>query len=130
VSLPRRYDSPNDPDLGPRANNVCVIDQEPSDSLQIYYKAWHEHVYDPERRKPGAVVPSIDERFLAAIDSARAEDLLRRVHALHAEAGRVPDPGGPLDNYIRALDEWAHSHPEVDPQSVHWITTRLIRSVM
>ena len=49
------------------------------------------------------------------------------VRALQAEADRVPDPGGPVKNYIDALHAWAATHPEVDPNEMGAITSPLIR---
>jgi len=49
------------------------------------------------------------------------------IRALQDEADRVPDPGGPLTNYIDALRAWAATHPEIDPSAMRTITDPLIR---
>jgi hypothetical protein len=49
------------------------------------------------------------------------------IRALQDEAGREPDPGGPLTNYLDALRAWAATHPEIDPSVMWTITGPLIR---
>jgi hypothetical protein len=72
-------------------------------------------------------VLSAKERFLAAVGSDRGQELWATIRALQAEADRVPDPGGPIPNYIDALHAWAATHPEVDPSEMGAITSPLIR---
>lgn len=103
-----------------------MVDEELSAALRAYYTAWFEYRYDPARRR-GEAVPSGKKRFLAAIGSERGPKLWATIRALEHEAGRVPDPGGPLTNYIEALDAWAATHPEVDPSAMWTITDPLIR---
>ena len=71
----------------------------------------------------------VDEEPGAALraSSDRGQELWAAIRALQAEADRVPDPGGPLTNYIDALRAWAAAHPEVDPSDTGAITSPLIR---
>jgi hypothetical protein len=103
-----------------------MVDEELSAALKVHYKAWYEYRYDPARQR-GDAVPSGKERFLAAVGSERGPELWASIRALQDEADRVPDPGGPLTNYIDALRAWAATHPEIDPSAMRTITDPLIR---
>ena len=103
-----------------------MVDEELSAALRAHYEAWYQYRYDPARQR-GEAVLSGKERFLAAVGSERGPELLAAISALQAEADRVPDPGGPLTNYIDALHAWAATHPEVDPRAMWTITDPLIR---
>lgn len=48
-----------------------------------------------------------------------------QLQKLEAEARRVPDPGGPLDNYSAALEAWAATHPELPYRRLKPIIDRL-----
>lgn len=102
-----------------------MVDDELSAALRAYREAWRDYTHDPARRR-GAPVPSGDERFLGEIGAERGQQLLAAVRALHVEAQRVPDPGGPLGNYADALADWAAAHPEVDPSEMRRITRELL----
>ena len=103
-----------------------MVDEELSAALRVYYEAWYQFRYDPARQR-GEAVLSERERFLAAVGSDRGQELWAAIRALQAEADRVPDPGGPIANYIDALHDWAATHPEVDPREMGAITSPLIR---
>lgn len=103
-----------------------MVNEELSAALEVYREAWWQWRYGPERMR-GEAVPSLEERFLAAVGSERGPDLWAAIRALQAEAERVPDPGGPLKNYIDAISAWAKTHPEVDPSAMTTITRPLIR---
>lgn len=102
-----------------------MVDEELSAALRAYSEAWFQFRYDPARQS-GESVPSVKERFLAAVGSDRGPELWAAICALQAEADRVPDPGGPIRNYIDALHAWADTHPEVDPSEMGAITSPLI----
>jgi hypothetical protein len=102
------------------------VDEELSAALSSYYDAWYQYRYDPARLRR-EVAPSGDKRFLEAVGSERGPKLLAAIRELQAEADQVPDPGGPLTNYIDALQTWAATHPEVDPSVMWTITHPLIR---
>lgn len=76
----------------------------------------------------GEAVPSLKERFLAAVGSEWGPDLWAAIRALPAEAERVPDPGGPIKNYIDAISAWEKTHPEIDPRAMSTITDPLVRA--
>jgi hypothetical protein len=103
-----------------------VVDEELSAALRAYYGAWYQYRYDPTRQR-GEAVLSEKDRFFAAVGSERGPELWDAIRALQTEADRVPDPGGPLTNYIDALHAWAATHPEVDPLEMRAITSPLIR---
>jgi hypothetical protein len=102
-----------------------MVDEELSAALRVYREAWHDYTHDPARRR-GEPVPSADERFLAGVGAERGQELLAAVRALHGEAQRVPDPGGPLGNYADALRDWAATHPEDDLSEMSQITRELL----
>jgi hypothetical protein len=103
-----------------------MVDEELSAALRAYSEAWFQFRYDPARRRGDAVL-SAKERFLAAVGSDRGPEYWAVIRALQAEADRVPDPGGPITNYIDALHAWAATHPEIDPNEMGAITSPLIR---
>lgn len=75
-------------------------DQELNAVLRGYSQAWSRYVSPPAMQ---GVKPRLPAQAQAAINK------------LQAEAGRVPDPGGPLSNYSDALAAWAAvNHPEID----------------
>lgn len=72
-------------------------------------------------------MPSGDERFLTEFGPERGYELLAAIRTLHAEAGSVPDPGGPLlGGYYDALKAWADTHPEVERAELNLIIDRLL----
>ncbi|TLM87657.1 hypothetical protein [Pseudarthrobacter sp. NamE5] len=101
-----------------------MIDEELSAALAAYRDAWEQCKKQPPHR-PGEM-PTPEDLFLANFGTERGQSFLPTIHALHAEAQRVPDPGGPLGNYSNALATWADTHPEVDRQVLH----RLIRELL
>ncbi|TLM73143.1 hypothetical protein [Pseudarthrobacter sp. NamB4] len=101
-----------------------MVDEELSAALAAYRDALEQYQKEPAH-KPGET-PTPDERFLADFGTERGQTFLPTIHALHAEARRVRDPGGPLGNYSNALVAWADTHPEVDRQVLH----RLIRELL
>ncbi|MHA7281973.1 hypothetical protein ACX80F_03275 [Arthrobacter sp. TMS2-4] len=48
-----------------------------------------------------------------------------QLRALEAEAKRIPDPGGPLEDYDKALQAWAATHPELPYSRLYPIIYRL-----
>jgi hypothetical protein len=103
-----------------------MVDEELSAALRAYYGAWYQFRYGPARQR-GEAMLSEKELFLAAVGSDRGPELWAAIRALQAEADRVPDPGGPITNYIDALHPWAATHPEVAPSEMGAITSPLIR---
>lgn len=103
-----------------------MVNEELSAALKAYGEAYRQWRYDPARMR-GESVPSSYERFLAAVGSERGPDLWAAIRALKAEAERVPDPGGPIKNYIDAISAWEKTHPEVDPRAMGTITNPLVR---
>lgn len=91
-----------------------MVDEELSAALRAYQEAWYQYHYDPARQR-GEAVRSGKERFLAAVGSERGSELWAAIRALQAEADRVPDPGGPLTNYIEALSAWQPPIPRSTP---------------
>lgn len=103
-----------------------MVDEELSAALRAYSEACYQYRYDATRRR-GEAVLSKKERFLAIVGFDRGQELWAAIRALQAEADRVPDPGGPIKNYIDALHAWAATHPEVDPREMGAITSPLAR---
>lgn len=75
-------------------------DQELNAVLRGYSEAWSKYISPPAMQGVEPVLPA----------QARAA-----INKLQSEAGRVPDPGGPLSNYSDALATWAAvKHPDID----------------
>ena len=86
-----------------------MVDEELSEALRAYSEACYQYHHDAMLRR-GEVALPVKERFLAAVGSDRGQELWATIRALQAEADRVPDPGGPIPNYIDALHAWV-VHP-------------------
>lgn len=89
-----------------------MLDKELNAALKVRSGAWRQYHDDPARSR-GVPVSSVG--------------LLAALRALEAEARSVPDPGGPLTNYIDALRAWAATHPEIDSSELWAIMHPLIR---
>jgi len=98
-----------------------MVDEGLNTALKVLREAWEQYREDPAR-KAGEKVPTGDERFLAELGPERGPELLASIRSLLAEAAQVPDPGGPMINYVRALAGWAATHPEVSPREMTYIT--------
>ncbi|MFP5315136.1 MAG: hypothetical protein ACLGHS_07140 [Actinomycetes bacterium] len=102
------------------------VDEELSAALKALREAWRQYS-EEQARRPAERVPTGDERFLAEFGVERGRKFIAANRALHMEAGRVPDPGGPLlGEYNDALKAWADSHPEVDRAELNLIINRLL----
>jgi hypothetical protein len=103
-----------------------MVDEELSAAVRAHYEAWYQYRYDLARMR-GEAVPSGKERFSRRSVPSEVRSYGPAIRELQAEADRVPDPGGPLGNYIDALNAWASTHPEIDPSAMRFITDPLIR---
>ncbi len=102
------------------------VDEELSAAMRGLREAWHDYKYDPARHS-GEPVPSGDERFITEFGPEGGYELLAAIRTLHAEAGSIPDPCGPLlGGYYDALKAWADTHPEVDRAELNLIIDRLL----
>jgi hypothetical protein len=104
-----------------------MLDEELNAALKVHREVGQQYAKDRARHS-AAPAPTSDELFLAAIGTGAGQRLLADIRALHGEARRVPDPGGPIGNYIDALMAWAGTHPEVDPSEMQRIINPLILS--
>lgn len=75
-------------------------DEELNTTLRAHSEAWRQYTSAPAGV---GVKPALPAQARAAINKLRVE------------ASRVPDPGGPINNYSRALAAWAAAnHPMID----------------
>lgn len=102
------------------------VDPDLNAAMKFLHEARRAYKNDPARDS-GEPVPSVEERFLAEFGRGRGNGLLTAIQRLHAEAGSIPDPGGPLlGEYLESLQAWADTHPEVDRSELDLIIDRLL----
>lgn len=78
----------------------AMDDGELNTALRAYSEAWRQYISMPASLRVEPVLPA----------KARAA-----INKLRAEADRVQDPGGPINNYSDALAAWAAAnHPRID----------------
>jgi hypothetical protein len=94
-----------------------MIDEQLSRAVRLLIQARLDEFYD--RMKRDAPRISVEDRFMAAIDSPDAARLLPLAKELVDGAYAVGLPPEGFEAYKVALRNWMDSHEEIDPEA--WV---------